>query len=69
MIIKIKVKPNSSEQGIEKIDEVYVVKLKSPPEEGKANLELVKLLSKYFGSEVKIKSGFSARRKIVQVFD
>ena len=69
MMIHIKVKPNSSEQSIEKIEEVYVVKLKSPPEEGKANLELIKILTKYFGFEVKIKSGFKSRHKIVQVFN
>ena len=68
MIIKIKVKPNSSEQSIEKLGEEYLVKLKSRPEDGKANVELVKLLTKYFGSEVRIKSGFSSRRKIVEVF-
>jgi len=69
MMIHIKVKPNSSEQSVEKIEDVYVVKLKSPPEDGKANLELVKLLSKYFGFEVKIKSGFNSRHKVVQVFN
>jgi uncharacterized protein (TIGR00251 family) len=69
MIIHVKVKPNSLEQSVEKIDEDYFVKLKSSPEDGKANLELIKFLSKYFGSEVKIKSGFSSRRKIVEIFD
>jgi uncharacterized protein (TIGR00251 family) len=69
MIIKVKVKPNSSEQSVEKVGEEYVVKLKSLPEDGKANLELVKLLKKYFGFEVKIKSGFNSRRKILEVKD
>jgi len=69
MIIKVKVKPNSSEQSIEKIGGDYLVKLKSSPEDGKANLELIKFLSKYFGSEVRIKSGFTSRHKVVEVFN
>lgn len=69
MIIHVKVKPNSSEQNIEKTDEIYVVKLKSVPEKGKANLELINLLKKYFNSEVRIKSGFNSRKKIVEIFD
>jgi len=69
MIIRIKVKPNSSEQSVEKVEEGYVVKLKSAPEGGKANMELVKLLKKYFNLEVKIKSGFTSKHKIVEVFD
>ena len=77
MKIKIKVKPNAGEQGVEKISSelfseegfegLYFVKLKSSAEEGKANLELIKLLSKYFGREVKITSGFTSKMKIVEV--
>lgn len=69
MIIKVKVKPSSSEQSVEKAEEGYVVKLKSPPQDGKANEELVKVLSKYFGSVVRIKSGFTSKHKTVEVRD
>lgn len=79
MKIKIKVKTNAGEQGVEKISSelfseegfegLYFVKLKSSAEEGKANLELVKLLTKHFGREVKIISGFRSTRKIVHVLD
>ena len=79
MKIKIKVKPNSGEQSVEKIspelfseegfEGLYFVKLKSSAEEGKANLELVKILTKYFKKEIKIKSGFTSRNKIVEVGD
>ena len=68
MKIKIKVKPNSSQEKIEKIsDEEYEVWIKEKPVDGKANIELLKLLKKYFGREVKIKSGFTSRRKIVEI--
>jgi len=69
MNINIKVKPNSGEQSIEKKENLYLVKLKSSPENNKANLELVKLLKKYFKKNVKIKSGFTSRNKIVEVKD
>jgi len=79
MKIKIKVKTNCSGAEVERIadelfseegfDGLYFVKLKSSAEDGKANLELVKLLSKYFGREVKIISGFRSQRKIVNVLD
>jgi uncharacterized protein (TIGR00251 family) len=68
MIIKIKVKPSSGRQEIEKISkDEYKVWLKSPPEDGKANGELLKLLKKEFGFSVKIKSGKTSRNKVVEV--
>jgi len=69
MKIKIKVKPNSGEQSVEKKRDELFVKLKSSPENNKANLELIKILKKYFGKDVKIKSGFMSRKKIVEIFE
>lgn len=75
-LIKIKVKTNSSEQSIEKISkeilpeeelDFYFVKLKTLPTQGEANLELIKFLSKYFKSEVKIKSGFTSKIKLIEI--
>lgn len=77
MLIKVKVTPNSKTQSIEKIspelfseegyDSFYLVKLKAPPEGGKANLELIKALNHYFGKEVKIKSGFTSKMKVIEI--
>ena len=59
MIIKIKVKPNSSQEKIEKIsDNNYKVWIKEKPIDGKANIELCKLLKKYFGKPARIKNRF-----------
>ena len=69
MIIKIKAKPNSERQEIVKSGESYTAYLKSSPEDGKANAELLKLLKKYFGSQAKIKSGFTSRNKIVEIIE
>jgi uncharacterized protein len=46
------------------------VELKSPPEGGKANRELVKLIAKMFGapaSDVEVVSGESSRRKRIRI--
>ena len=65
--IKIKVKPSSSKQSIEKDGDTYLVNVKSPPENNKANIELIKLLEKYFKKSVRIKMGFKGKNKIVEV--
>ncbi|MCX6749246.1 MAG: DUF167 domain-containing protein [Candidatus Pacearchaeota archaeon] len=67
MIIKIKVHPNAGRQEIVKDDEGYAVYLKSVPEDNKANIELIKMLKKHFGKDARIKSGFTSRKKLVEV--
>jgi len=69
MILNIRVKTNSGTQNIEEKNGIYLVSLKSIPENNKANIELIKLLSKYFKKEVKIKSGYSSRKKVVEVIE
>jgi uncharacterized protein (TIGR00251 family) len=70
MNINLKIFPNSGKQEIVEIGEKeFEVYLKSSPENNKANVELIKILKKYFGREVKIKMGKTSRRKIVEVID
>ena len=68
---QVKVKPNSRIQKIvEETDGSLTVYLKSPPVDGKANEELIKLLSKKFGapkSNIRIKSGLSSRQKLIEI--
>ncbi len=48
------------------------VGLTSKPEKGKANLELIKKLAKYFkvsSSHIRIVAGLKSRRKIVEVIE
>jgi uncharacterized protein (TIGR00251 family) len=50
-------------------DEISVG-IKSKPEKGEANRELIKKLSKYFNvsqSQVKITSGEKSRKKLIQI--
>ena len=75
MIINVKVKTSSGKQEVVKEDkedkkvgeDSYIVYLKSAPENNKANVELVKLLQRYFKSEIKIKSGLRSKSKVVEV--
>ena len=44
--------------------------IKSPPERGRANAELVKILSRHFGvesSRIRIVSGLTSRKKLVEI--
>ncbi len=70
-ILKVKVKPNSQQQSIEaKANGSLKVCLKSPPVDGKANQELIKLLAKKFNvkkSEITIKSGLSSKNKLIEI--
>lgn len=67
---RVKVKPNSKRQNVEEVaDDSLIVHLKSPPVEGKANEELIKLLAAKFDvpkSSIRIKSGLSSRQKLIE---
>jgi uncharacterized protein YggU (UPF0235/DUF167 family) len=71
MIIHVKVKPNSGRQSVESFgDGRYLVYLKSPPENDRANIELINLLSKELGVPPKsfsIKFGRSSDKKIIEI--
>lgn len=68
MRINVKVKPNSNKEEIIKISEAeYIVSLKEPAKDNKANIELIKLLKRYFKKEVKFIRGLKNKNKIVEV--
>ncbi len=68
---KVKVKPNSKQQKIEELSDGSLnVHLKSPPVDGKANEELIKILAEKFSvpkSYIRIKSGLTSRQKVVEI--
>jgi len=70
MKINVKAKPNSNENKVEKIDNFnFVVSVKDPPVQGRANRAIVKLLSEYFHTpNVRIVSGHISRQKIIEVY-
>ena len=71
MKIYVKVKPNQSQQRIIEFGEFrYLVYLKSKPENDKANIELVNILSKHLGVPPKslyITFGRTSDNKILEV--
>ncbi len=71
MQIKVKVKPNSKVQKIEETSDGSLnIHLKSPPVDGKANEELIRVLSEKFDvakSRIRIKSGVSSRQKLIEI--
>ncbi|MBD2742487.1 DUF167 domain-containing protein [Coleofasciculus sp. FACHB-1120] len=70
---QVKVKPNSKNQSIKEAEDgSLTVHLKSPPVDGKANEELIQILSKKFNvskSRIIIKLGLSSRNKLIEIDD
>ncbi|MCX5679217.1 MAG: DUF167 domain-containing protein [Candidatus Omnitrophica bacterium] len=71
MRISVKIKPGSKVASVEEIAErEFLIRVKSPPKEGKANIELIKTLSRHFGvpkSRVIIARGAGSRNKIIDI--
>lgn len=65
--IKIVVKPNSQKDKIELRDGFYKIEVKEKAEDNKANLAVIKVLSKYFKKMVYIKSGLRSKIKIIDI--
>lgn len=71
--LRIKVKPNArSSEILPGDDGVWLVRLKAPPVDGKANEELIRLVAEHFGVrrvDVTLRSGTASRLKLVQIPD
>jgi len=71
--IRVKVKPNSKVSDIAAMDDgTWLVRVKAPPVDGKANAEVAALVAKQFGvrkAQVSIRSGASGRLKLVRIED
>ena len=69
--LRVRVKPNARVAKLEELaDGTWLARVRSPPTDGKANEELVTLLARHFSLrrlQVTIKSGASARTKLVQI--
>jgi len=70
MKIQVKVKPSSKTEELSREGHSFIVKVKEPPKEGKANQAVIRLLAEHFGvpqSQVRILSGFRSRNKVIEV--
>jgi len=67
---KIIVKPNSNKNEVIGYDGergAYRVNIKAKPEDNKANIEVIKFLSRLLNKQVRIVKGFRSRSKLIDV--
>ena len=70
MKIRVRVIPNSKTEEVVKGSDGFLVKVKEPAREGKANRAVIKLLADHFGvsqRQVIISSGFGSRNKVIEI--
>jgi len=68
--IRVKVIPNSRSEEITRQGDEFIVRVKEPPKEGRANSAVIKLLAEHFGvsrDSIKISAGLRSRHKIIEV--
>ena len=66
MIVKVRIKSNKKEFKIRRNSDVWDIELRSKPNQGKANAELLRELKRLYGN-AKILRGFKSRDKIILV--
>lgn len=69
-VVNIIVKPKAAETKILGFDaekHAYRIALKAPAEDNKANVELIKFLSRETGKHARILKGLRSRTKVVQI--
>ncbi|MDD2889670.1 MAG: DUF167 domain-containing protein [bacterium] len=70
MKISVTVKLKSKQEKVEKVDTGYLVYVKVPPIENKANEAIIKLLAEHFNvskSQVIILTGLTSKHKIIEI--
>lgn len=70
MKIRVKVIPNSRTHEVIREGDGFLVKVKEPPKEGKANKAVMESLARYFSvpqGSIRILSGLKSRNKVIEV--
>jgi uncharacterized protein (TIGR00251 family) len=68
--IRVRVYANSKIEEVIKEGDMFLVRVKEPAKEGKANRAVIKLLADYFGvpqRQVVISSGYGSRNKVIDI--
>jgi len=68
--LAVRVKPNAKETKIQGYDDgrkAVLIDVAAPPEDDKANVELLKFLKRELGKPVLLHSGATSREKIISV--
>lgn len=66
---KVIIKPNSQNNAVVEFNKdkgAYLIKIKARAEDNKANIELIRFLSKILGKKIKIKSGLKSKVKAIE---
>jgi uncharacterized protein (TIGR00251 family) len=67
--ITVDVKAGSNYESIDLVDDNhYLVHVKEFPKKGKANKAVIKILKKYFDSQVFLVAGHTSSRKVFEIF-
>ncbi len=63
------VKANSKREKVEYDEDrdLYIVQVKSSAKDGKANLDVIKLMSKFLKKSVMITKGFKSKKKVIDI--
>ncbi len=72
MRIQVKVIPMAKSESVTREANEYVVRVKEPAKEGRANKAVIKLLANHFGisqGSLEIIHGKTRRNKTVEIFD
>ena len=73
MRIKVKIKPNSSQNTLTIMDDgTLLIKIKAAPIKGQANSEMIKLLAKYYKipqKNINIIHGQTAKTKLIEIIN
>jgi uncharacterized protein (TIGR00251 family) len=67
VLIEARVKPNSPKFSLSRKGDELVIEVTSPPQDGKANTEIVKSLRKLTGHGVEIVKGLKSRKKLILI--
>lgn len=70
MLIRLKVVPGATREGVEWLGDLLKVKVRAPPEKGKANTAVEELLAERLSvplASVKITAGFGSPLKTVEL--
>jgi uncharacterized protein (TIGR00251 family) len=64
--VRVRVKPNARKTMMTKIEQgILFLDIRAPPEDGKANAEVERYLTKLLGRKAVIKTGFASKEKLV----
>ena len=67
MRMEIKVVPGAGADEVSEKGGVLTVRVKAQAKDNKANISVLRLLRKHFGKEVRLRSGLTSKKKVVEI--